>query len=217
MGTVVMELDFVEVSLVAMEIMRMADHIHVRFDARPRRIDTDRLVLRPWDLDDDVAAAAIYGAPKVSRWLAPALPLSADRTQMRRTLADWIAETDASGPSMGRWAIVEKSAQQVIGGVALLPLPPGCTDLEIGWQIGPKSWGHGFGAEAGHAVAHQAFENAGVREVFAVVRPGNHRGIATARRVGMEWVGETDKYYGLSLQIYRLTKADLDLPEPACQ
>jgi hypothetical protein len=32
----------------------------------------------------------------------------------------------------------------------------------------------------------------------------------------MEWVGETNKYYNLTLQIYRLTKADLDLPEPAC-
>ena len=33
---------------------------------------------------------------------------------------------------------------------------------------------------------------------------------------GMEWVGETDKYYNLNLEIYRLNKADLDLPEPAC-
>ena len=40
------------------------------------------------------------------------------------------------------------------------------------------------------------------------------RGVATARRIGMEWVGETDKYYGLTLQIYRLTAADLDYPEP---
>jgi hypothetical protein len=32
----------------------------------------------------------------------------------------------------------------------------------------------------------------------------------------MDWVGETNKYYGLDLQVYRLNKADLDLPEPAC-
>jgi hypothetical protein len=31
----------------------------------------------------------------------------------------------------------------------------------------------------------------------------------------MEWVGEADKYYGLTLQIYRLTAADLDYPEPS--
>jgi hypothetical protein len=50
--------------------------------------------------------------------------------------------------------------------------------------------------------------------MFAVVRLGNARGVATARRVGMKWVGETDKYYDLALQIYRLTAADLDYPEP---
>jgi hypothetical protein len=26
----------------------------------------------------------------------------------------------------------------------------------------------------------------------------------------MEWVGETDKYFGLTLQVYRLRPADLD-------
>ena len=61
------------------------------------------------------------------------------------------------------------------------------------------------------AVAHQAFANVGVSEFFAVVRPGNHRGIATARQVPMGWVGETDKYYNLTLEIYRLNKADLNL------
>jgi RimJ/RimL family protein N-acetyltransferase len=173
-------------------------------------------MLRPWQLDDDIAACTIYGAPEVARWLCPALPGAIDRGDMRRVLHMWIVESDAAGLPLGRWAITEKQSGQVIGGVGLLPLPPEGTDLEIGWQLSPAMWGHGYGAEAGHAVAHQAFENAGLSEVFAVVRPGNHRGVATARRVGMEWVGETTKYYGLSLHVYRLWKADLDLPEPAC-
>jgi RimJ/RimL family protein N-acetyltransferase len=47
-----------------------------------------------------------------------------------------------------------------------------------------------------------------VDEVFAVARPHNKRAIATAGRLGMEWVGETDKYYDLNLQVYRLRAAD---------
>jgi RimJ/RimL family protein N-acetyltransferase len=189
---------------------------HVEVDTASRRIYTRRLTLRPWQLDDDITACTIYGAPEVARWLCPALPDVADRGAMRRALRTWMAETDATALPLGRWAITEKQSGQVIGGVGLLPLPPERTDLEIGWQLAPTFWGRGYGAEAGHAVAHQAFENADLSEVFAVVRPGNHRGVATARRVGMEWVGETTKYYGLSLQVYRLRKADLDLPEPAC-
>jgi hypothetical protein len=30
----------------------------------------------------------------------------------------------------------------------------------------------------------------------------------------MEWVGETDKYYALTLQVYRLRKGDLHLSGP---
>lgn len=171
----------------------MVEHRHVEWDAGTRQIRTPRLVLRPWQLDDDLAACAIYGVAELARWLYPALPAIADAIEMRRVLGTWIAESDPTGLPMGRWAIIDKSSGDVIGGVALLPLPPGGTDLEIGWQLSPTAWGYGYGAEAGHAVAHQAFENPGISEVFAVVRPENRRGVATARRVGMEWVGDTDK------------------------
>ncbi len=75
----------------------------------------------------------------------------------------------------------------------------------------PPSWGQGYAAEAGHAVAHHAFD-AGVEELFAVVRPRNTRGARTATSIGMEWVGETEKYYDLRLQVYRLRKGELDVP-----
>ena len=121
------------------------------------------------------------------------MPRVAHRDEMRQLLARWLAitEHDEAGRPLGHWAIEILDSGLVIGAVALLPLPPGCTDLEIGWQITPAAWGHGYGAEAGHAVAHQAFAN-GVSEVFAVVRLCNTRGVATARRVGME-VGRRDR------------------------
>ena len=36
-------------------------------------IDTERLTLRPWAASDATGALSIYGTPKVSRWLAPAI------------------------------------------------------------------------------------------------------------------------------------------------
>ena len=47
-------------------------------------------------------------------------------------------------------------------------------------------------------------------EVVAVARVTNARAAATARRIGMQWVGETEKYYGLRLQVFRLRPTDLD-------
>jgi len=187
---------------------------HVFTIPEERRIVTTRLNLRPWTLDDAEAALAIYGSDDVARWLSPAMDRVSDVAAMRQILRGWIGVNDRIGMPLGRWAITDAESGAVLGGVALLPLPPGDADIEIGWQLAPEAWGRGVGAEAGHAVAHQAFENGSLTEVFAVVRPGNKRGVSTARRVGMEWVGETDKYYGLRLQVYRLTKADLDHAEP---
>jgi RimJ/RimL family protein N-acetyltransferase len=195
----------------------MCEDAHVQMVAGTDELITKRLRLRPWTGDDSDAALAIFGKREVARWLNPAVPRVTDRGEMRQLLTRWITEHDEAGRSLGHWAIELRDSGRVIGAVSLLPLPPGCTDLEIGWQIAPAAWGHGYGAEAGHAVAHQAFAN-GISEVFAVIRLSNTRGVATAQRVGMEWVGVTDKYYGLTLQIYRLTAADLDYvpyPPPA--
>jgi len=100
---------------------------------------------------------------------------------------------------------------KVVGGAWLLPLPPGELDLQVGWRLAPTVRGRGFAAEAGHAVAHHAFGE-GLDEIFAVVPPGNISGAATARRIGMEWVGTTEKYYGLPLEVYRLRRGDVDMP-----
>lgn len=176
-----------------------------------RRIRTPRLVLRPWAVEDAAAALAIYGDDTVARWLAPAIGRVTGAEAMRAHIDRWVAENATAEPPQGRWAIELRESGELVGGVALLVLPPDGIDLEIGWQLAPKAWGSGLAAEAGHAVAHLAFAS-GVDEIFAVVRPHNERGAATARRVGMEWVGETAKYYDLQLQVYRLRKGELDVP-----
>src|ERR1700754_2351305 len=189
----------------------MADRDEHDLRVDGERIRTARLLLRPWVLDDAEAALAIYGDDDVSRWLAPAVERVPNIASMREHLGSWITECASIDSCQGRWAIVLKGTGEVVGGVTLLPLPPYELDLHVGWQIAPKAWGNGFATEAGHAVAHYAFR-AGLDEIFAVVRPRNVKGAATARRVGMEWVGVTEKYYDLTLEVYRLRRGDLDIP-----
>jgi len=110
----------------------------------------------------------------------------------------------------GRWAIELRGKGIVIGGATLLSLPPD-EEYEVGWQLNPDAWGDGYATEAGRALARWAFQQ-GIEQVIAVVRPANTRATATIRRIGMQWVGETDKYHHLSLQAYRLRPADLAAP-----
>lgn len=174
-------------------------------------IRTARVRLRPWREDDAPAALEIYGSAKVSRWLAPAMEQVTDVDAMRATISSWLAAPPGpAGRASGRWAVEEIESGRLAGSAQILPLPPEGEDLEVGYQLAPWAWGRGLGSEAGHALAHYAFAN-GEEEVFAVVRPRNEHGIRAARRIGMDWVGETEKYYDLRLQVYRLRNSDLDV------
>lgn len=169
---------------------------------------TERLLLRSWQPDDAEAALGVYGDAEVARWL-PAMDRAQDASAMRLLLQRWTADDSRMIPPAGRWAVELRGERRLIGGAILLPLPPGGEDLEMGWHLHPAAWGHGYATEAGGALARWAFSQ-GIDEVFAVVRPANRRAEATARRIGMEWVGETDKYYDLRLQVFRLRPTNLD-------
>jgi RimJ/RimL family protein N-acetyltransferase len=173
------------------------------------QLTTERLVLRPWRADDAESALGIYGAAAVGRWLSPAMDRVRDVSAMRLLLQQWDAEDSRLIPPAGRWAIELRKDERLVGGAIVLPLPPRGDDLEMGWQLLPAAWGQGYATEAGRALAAWAF-SLGIDELLAVVRPANRRAEATVRRLGMEWVGETDKYYDLRLQVYRLRPADLE-------
>ena len=168
---------------------------------------TERLVIRDWADDDAAAALAVYGRAEVARWLSPAV----DRVTGEERHAGAAARMDGGDPGgRGRArALGDRPPDSgvVVGGVSLHLLPVEEQDVEIGWQLAPEHWGHGYAVEAGRHLVERAF-GLDIDEVFALVRPNNTRGEATARRLGMTWVGETDKYYGLRLNVFRMRPSD---------
>lgn len=172
-------------------------------------ISTDRLVIRNWTLDDAEAALAIYGSPEVTHWLTPAMDRVGDVAAMRSVLHAWQEAQPNLLTPRGRWAVERKEDNKVIGGLGIRLLPPFEDDLELSWQLTPDAWGHGYATEAGRALLEWAFTQ-DAEELFAVARPNNRRAIAVAERLGMRWVGETGKYYGLNLQVYRIRHNDLE-------
>jgi RimJ/RimL family protein N-acetyltransferase len=171
------------------------------------RLVTERLVLRGWSLEDAVAALESYGDAEVARWLVPAIDQVPDLVAMRVLLEQWIADDAGMITPAGRWAVEDRQNGRVIGGATLLPLQPD-EEFEIGWQLNRQAWGRGYATETGLALARWAFDQ-GIEQVIALVRSANTRATAMVQRIGMEWVGETEKYHRLRLQEYRLRPGDL--------
>jgi RimJ/RimL family protein N-acetyltransferase len=171
-------------------------------------LETERLVIRDWTLDDAKSALEVYGTEDVARWLTPAMQRVGDLEAMKAVLQAWTEAQPNLVPPSGRWAITRRDDGEVVGGAVIRLLPPYEEDLEIGWQLRPSAWGNGFATEASRALMRWAFEQ-GTDELYAVARPNNARAISTAQRLGMEWVGETEKYYDLRLQVYRIRASEL--------
>ena len=169
---------------------------------------TARLVLGPWSSDDAAAGLTIFGREEVTHWLTPALSPVHDEASMADTIERWAAEDADSDFPVGHWAVRRVDDRAVVGSITLRRLPPQHEDLELAWQFAPEHWGSGYATEAARAVAQWAFDNS-AHELFAVTRPANERAVKLAKRLGMQWVGETEKYYDLRLDVFRVRPPEL--------
>lgn len=159
-------------------------------------LETPRLRIRDWTLDDAPTVLDIHSRIEVVQWLDDGPPnlcrdLDGAITRIQRwrgrdepPLGQWAIEVTDDGPLHGR----------AIGSVMLLRLPNGDGEVEIGWNLHPDAWGRGYASEAARAVLQHGFE-AGLEEIHAVTHLTNGPSQAVAHRIGMEHRGVTHRWY----------------------
>jgi RimJ/RimL family protein N-acetyltransferase len=174
-----------------------------------RRIQTDRLVLRPWTPADARAALAIFGAAEVVDWLTPPVAPVGTEDAMRQALRGWRQQRDDDPTLFGHWTAVTRDGGTVVGGLSLQPAAPDDPDPTMSCALDPRAWGRGYAAEAATALLRWAVHEAGATEVFAIVRCDNARALATAKRIGMEWVEDVDRPGWGRTRVFRLRHGDL--------
>src|SRR5690242_16899655 len=133
-----------------------------------------------------------------------------DRTEAAAAIARWQA---ASGPVLGLWAVELAVGGALLGNLLLKDIPAsGPTepmapsgDIEIGWHFHPDAWGHGYAIEAAQVVLGHAFDS-GIDRVVAVTYPDNVASQRVCRRIGLEHVGQTDRYYNSTLELFEVRR-----------
>jgi RimJ/RimL family protein N-acetyltransferase len=173
---------------------------------------TERLQLRPWRPDDDADVAAafdIYRRDEVARWLGAAPKPWPSEEATRERLARWSA-IDVRDPGYGMWAVVPDDVGRPVGTVLLVRLPDAegemTDDVEVGWHVHPDHWGHGYATEASRALLDHAFGTLGLTTVNAVAYAGNEPSFAVMRRLGMTRRGTTDRWYGVTLEWWSVSR-----------
>jgi RimJ/RimL family protein N-acetyltransferase len=174
---------------------------------------TERLTARDWTLPDAPAAFAIYGRDEVMRWLGPKPRRAVPSLAQMRERIEAMAERAAARPDYGLWPLQLRSSGDLVGAVLLQPLPDSEL-VEIGWHLNPDHWGHGYATEAARGAVTLAFGARGLNRIVAVVDPANLRSRAVCRRLGMVHCGRTSQYFGLTLELFELTLAEVAGPSP---
>ena len=117
-------------------------------------LNTDRLILRPWQAQDRAPFTAINRDPAVMQFM-PAL-LSAEESN---AFVDRI-ETHFNQHGFGLWAAQLRNSDQFIGYIGLA-VPrfhaPFIPAVEIGWRLASEFWRRGLATEGARTVVEHAF------------------------------------------------------------
>ena len=166
--------------------------------------ETERLVVRTWHLADADSFFDIYRRWEVARWLGSAPRALETHDEAEARVTRW-SELNRSRTGEGRWAVERRADGRVLGTVLLVRLPDGDGEFEVGWHFHPDAWGHGYATESARGALDWGFRR-GLEEVLAVVRSGNAPSLAVCRRLGMEALGRTSRYYGCELELFRMRR-----------
>jgi RimJ/RimL family protein N-acetyltransferase len=165
--------------------------------------ETERCVVRNWRPEDAERAFDIYSRWEVAKWLGSTPKAMGQRDEADRLVERW-GQLNRDDPRAGRWAVERRADGVVAGTVIFVPLGGGEGEYEVGWHFHPDSWGQGLATESARGALQWARETLGLTEVFALVYAGNDRSMAVCRRLGMEHLGPTKKYYDTELELFRV-------------
>jgi len=185
-------------------------------DISEHPLETPRLHMRLWRIEDAPAALHIYSDPEVMHFLGGPTPGSGTPVksvdEMCERLKKMIDRTATFAPGLGLWATFEKATGQLVGCILLKPLPgPNnkgyAEEIEVGWHLARSAWGRGFATEGGRAMLRHAFDTVNLSIVHAVVYPENTRSVAVMHRLQMRSQGVTDRFYNARLELFALERS----------
>ena len=150
-------------------------------------LETLRLKLRGYGLEDFDAYAAMWADPEVTRHIGDGSPKSEAEswTSLLRAVGHWQIL------GYGSWAIDEKPSGRFIGGIGFNDSKRDRGDalkdlLELGWMLSPSGSGKGYATEALQAVLEWGKTHFGQVRVIAITAPENIASMRVAQKCGFK-------------------------------
>jgi ribosomal-protein-alanine N-acetyltransferase len=153
------------------------------FEADQGRIETDRLLLRPFDVADAPVLQRELSRVEMARMLAIPHPYPEDGAKK------WIAKA-----RRGRdFAIVLRETNEVVGGITLFESEQH-RRAELGYWCAIDCWGRGYATEAVRAVIDYGFRVLALNKVHAECHGDNPASLRVLEKSGMTFEGHLRRH-----------------------
>ncbi|CAN7357368.1 GNAT family N-acetyltransferase [Rhizobium sp. LjRoot254] len=139
-------------------------------------IKTERLLLRPYRLEDFPHLSALYETDRAA-FIGGRLPRRRVWDGFMNCVGQWAIF------GFGGWAVEETASGATVGEVAI-QRPPDYPETELGWLVFEGFEGKGYAFEAAAAAKRWAFSEMGLPSLVSYIDPDNARSIRLAERLG---------------------------------
>jgi RimJ/RimL family protein N-acetyltransferase len=167
-------------------------------------LQTDRLILRPWALEDAGALLSILQEEEMLRYMPPS-PTPPDLGRVQRYIQRHLVQWHTRG--YGHWAVVyrEGKEKEVLGWTGLEYLSD-LQEIEVAYLLRRSAWGKGLATEAVQAAVQFGFEQIRLDKIIGLVHPENIASARVLQKCGMTYVKHL-ALWGMELDWYSAKSA----------
>jgi RimJ/RimL family protein N-acetyltransferase len=155
------------------------------------RIETERLILRPWREADGREFVRITNTPMVMAHLGgvrdpydwQGLVTAQQALQAEHGICFWLVERRVDGALLGFCGLEPGSVGSIEG------------EIEIGWRLRQDAWGQGYAKEAALASLAWGWANLVASRIRAITVPANRASWGPMERLGMTRRADLDFHH----------------------
>jgi len=129
--------------------------------------ETERLIIRPYTMDDLNNFFLLNGNEEVMHYIRAAQTLQESKVFLKKIITAY-----AERPGTGRWGMFLKEDHQYIGSFAIIPVESS-DKLQLGYALLKENWGKGYASESVKGGIHYAFHQLGLTEIAGITFPEN--------------------------------------------
>lgn len=168
-----------------------------------KTIETERLILRPFTIEDAEASYEMSQDPEVMKFLGG---VDTGTVEDHREMIRKAPLGDYEKYGFGRHAVIHKETGEYMGFTGLKYIVE-LDEVDIGWRLKQKFWRKGLAYESALPCIDFAFNELGLDRIISIANPENIASTSLMKKLGLTYE-KIIHIYGDDAVYYALNKSD---------